>query len=357
MQRTTVIAGAVLAALSTLGTATPALAQSNVTIYGIIDTGVEYLSNAGPGGSALRVSSGGMNNSRLGFRGSEDLGGGLKAVFNLESGLLTDVGAYDGGLFRRQANVGLEGAFGRVVIGRSFTTVYDFIVGFDPMAYAPYYSWASSGSASGASTYSMATSADNIVKYSLDSGPLKFGATYAFGEQTTGIADGARMQLATAYTAGMFSLVATAEQSNGNNVAATDRHDKTNVVHLGGMVSSGDFKVQLVGRTYKTESNNRALPDVRANTYWAGLTYKATPAMTLVGAVYYTDVRNVAAGADADPKMYVARARYALSKRTDVYLTGAYTRAKNGKLISLSRNEAGFADHQRALMAGVQHRF
>jgi len=355
MHKTTVIAGAVLAAVCAV---VPAAAQSNVTLYGLLDTGVENLTHAGPGGSATRVSSGGMNNSRFGFRGTEDLGGGLKAVFNLEGGLLTDIGGSDGGgLFRRQANVGLEGSFGRVVLGRSFTTVYDFIVPFDPMAYAPYYSWASSGSASNVNSYGMITSADNIVKYSLETGPLKFGATYAFGEQSTGTADGARMQVAATYTAGMFSVIGSAEQGIGNKVAATNRHDTSNIYHLGGMVTAGDFKVQLVGRSYKTESNNRLLPDVRANTYWAGLTYKTGPALTLVGAIYYTDVRNVAARTDADPKMYVTRARYALSKRTDVYVTAAYAKAKNGKLISLSRADAGFADSQRGLMAGVQHRF
>ncbi|OFA07383.1 porin [Duganella phyllosphaerae] len=348
------IAGAVLAAI---GAAVPAAAQSNVTLYGLLDTGVENLTHAGPQGSATRVSSGGMNNSRFGFRGTEDLGGGLKAIFQLEGGLLTDIGGSDGGLFRRQANVGLEGSFGRVVLGRSFTTVYDFIVAFDPMAYAPYYSWASSGSASGVNSYGMITSADNIVKYSIETGPVKFGATYAFGEQSTGTADGARTQLAATYTMGNFAVVGSAEQGNGNNVAATNRHDSSRIYHLGGMVNAGDFKVQVVARSYKNELNNRALPDVRANTYWAGLTYKASPAMTLVGAVFYTDVRNVSSRVESDPKMYITRARYALSKRTDLYVTAAYAKAKNNQVISLSRNDAGFADTQRGLMAGVQHRF
>lgn len=349
-----VLTMAVLGALTVAGSAA---AQSNVTIYGLLDTGVENITNAGPGGSATRVSSGGMNNSRFGFRGVEDLGGGMKALFNLEGGLLTDVGASDGALFRRQATVGLEGSLGRVVIGRSFSTVYDFIVGYDPMAYAPYYSWASSGSASGASSYSMTTSADNVVKYSLEKGAFKFGAMYGLGEQTSGSSDGAKLQGAVNYTAGQLSLITTYEQTNGNNVAATNRHDKTNVLHVGGMVNVGDFKLQLVGRNYKTESNNRSVRDIRANTYWVGVTYKATPALTLTGATYYTDVRNVARGTDADPVMYVLRARYALSKRTDVYLTGAYAKAKNDKLISLSRNDVGFGDSQRGIMSGVQHRF
>jgi predicted porin len=70
---------------------------------------METANNQPTGGSMTRVISGGMNTSRWGLRG-EDLGGGLKAVFNLEGGILMDTGAQDGALFKRQANVGLEGA-------------------------------------------------------------------------------------------------------------------------------------------------------------------------------------------------------------------------------------------------------
>lgn len=349
------LAGALIAALAV---SAPVLAQSNVTLYGIIDNGIENLTNTAPGsGAVTRISSGGMNNSRFGLRGAEELGDGLKAVWQLEGGLLTDTGMSDGGLFRRQANVGLDGRFGRLVIGRSFTTTYDFLVPFDPMAYAPYYSWASSGSASNSSSYSMTTSADNLLKYALEAGQFKFGATYALGEQTSGAADGAKYQAGVSYASGSLALVGTLERANGLNVAATARHDKVSVLHAGAMYSSGAFKWQLVGRSYRSEPNNSKLSDVRARLYWAGLTWQSMPALLLTGAVYYQDIRNVAVNADADPVMYVARARQALSKRTDIYLTGAYAKAKHGKTVSMSRNEAGAADTQRGIMAGIQHRF
>ncbi|WP_332877995.1 porin [Massilia sp. S19_KUP03_FR1] len=351
----TTFAGALVATLAVTG---PVLAQSNIAIYGILDNGIENLTNTAPGsGAVTRVSSGGMNNSRFGFRGTEDLGNGLKAVWQLEGGLLTDTGNSDGGLFRRQANVGIEGSYGRLVAGRSFTTTYDFMVPFDPMSYAPYYSWASGGSASNVSTYSMTTSADNLLKYALEKGPFKFGASYALGEQSTGTADGAKYQAGVSYSNGALSLVSTVERANGNNVAATARHDKASVFHVGAMYSSGAFKWQLAGRSYKNEPNNATLRAVRANLYWAGLTWQAMPALLLTGAVYDQDVKNLATNADADPVMYVARARYALSKRTDLYLTAAKAKAKHGKTVSLSRNEAGFADTQRGIMTGIQHRF
>lgn len=358
MNRITRTAISTAALIATLAASGSALAQSNVVLYGILDNGIENLTHTAPGaGAVTRVSSGGMNNSRFGFRGAEDLGNGMKAVFQLEGGLLTDTGNSDGGLFRRQANVGIDGSYGRLVAGRSFTTTYDFMVPFDPMAYAPYYSWASSGSASNASSYSMTTSADNLVKYALEKGQFKFGATVALGEQTTGTADGAKYQAGVSYSNGALALVSTVERANGNNVTATARHDKASVVHVGAMYSSGAFKWQLAGRSYKSEPNNAKLPTVRANLYWAGLTWQAMPALLLTGAVYFQDIKNLAPNADADPVMYVARARYALSKRTDLYLTGADAKAKHGKNVSLSRNEAGFGDTQRGIMTGIQHRF
>jgi len=79
--------------------------------------------------------------------------------------------------------------------------------------------------------------------------------------------------------------------------------------------------------------------------------------LTLTAAVYYQDIKNLASGADADPVMYVLRAKYALSKRTDLYAAGAYARAKNSKLVGVSRDDAGFDSTQSALTVGIQHRF
>lgn len=102
-------------AMAVLPPAATVRAQSSVTLYGLVDVGVEYASHASAtGGSVKRLTSGGQNTSRWGLRGSEDLGGGLKALFQLESGIVIDTGANDSQLFRRQANVGLEGRFGRL---------------------------------------------------------------------------------------------------------------------------------------------------------------------------------------------------------------------------------------------------
>ncbi len=335
-----------------------AQAQSNVQVYGLLDVGIETANNkSATGGSQTSVISGGMNTSRWGLRGSEDLGGGLKAVFNLEGGILMDTGNMDGVLFKRQANIGLEGSFGRVIIGRSFTTVYDTVISFDPMGFAPYYSWAAGGSATGPSKYGFTTAYDNIIKYSGSVGDLKVGANYAAGEQATGAQDSAKVGFSTVYKLGAVNLMGTWERNNGNTVAATGNRDKNTVWHIGANYETGPFKFWGVVRDYKLVAGKALTADLAATTTWAGLAYKADAATTLTGAIYHINVKNVAAGKDADPTMYVARYRYALSKRTDVFVSAAYVKSKNGQLTGMSRDDAGFGTSQHGLALGMQHRF
>ena len=107
----------------------PVFAQSNVTIYGVADA---YMGFGNHGGNDLAaVQSGGLSGSRLGFRGAEDLGNGLKAVFTLEQGVDISNGVASpsvGGdsVFSRQALVGLSGAFGTISLGRQYAPGFDF---------------------------------------------------------------------------------------------------------------------------------------------------------------------------------------------------------------------------------------
>jgi predicted porin len=346
------LAGCLMACASI---ATSACAQSNVTVYGLVDMNAGWTSNlARDGGGTLRVNSGGMNTSRLGFLGSENLGNGTKVLFQLEMGIAADTGTADNPLFKRQATVGLAGRWGTLLAGRAFTTVYDFVLPYDPMGYAPMYSWAPTGNASGASKYGMTLAFDNMVKYTGKVGNLSFGSSYGAGEQAS-IGDGAKGAVAANYAAGPVSVVATYERVNGNH-ATTGGHDVTTAWHLGAMYDSGRLKLQAAMRDYRLDPSTPG-PDVRARLYWGGANYLVTPVLTLTGAVYYQDVRNVPHGTDADPVMVVGRLRYALSKRTDLYMTGAYARAQHGQLVALARDEAGFGTTQRSVLVGMQHRF
>jgi len=355
VKRTTYARGA-LAAMACLA-ASGAHAQSAVTLYGLLDTGIDYASEAAPNGHSMtRVSSGGMNTSRWGIKGTEDLGGDLKAVYQLEGGILMDTGGIDGQLFRRQANVGLEGKFGRLVLGRSFTSVYDTVIRFDPMGFAPFYSWATTGNATGPSKYGMTTGFDNLVKYSGSTGDFKYGLSYGLGEQATSSNDSRKLAAAVSYESEGFGLMATWERENGNNVPLTGRRDAARVIHLGASYATGPLKFYVAGRNYQLEPGAVAA-DVKADTYWGGVAWKAAPNVTVTGAVYYMNVKNTAANADADPVMVVARYRYALSKRTDLYATVAYAKAKHDQLVGLSRDDPGFGDTQRGAIVGIQHRF
>ncbi|RBA22955.1 porin [Herminiimonas fonticola] len=347
------LATAMLAAFGVL--ASSAYAQSNVTVYGRVDTGVEYLTNASASKNNLvRLNSGTMNTSRIGFQGTEDLGNGLKAVFQLESGFKADTGEQDDTeLFKRQANVGLEGSWGRLVAGRSYTTTYDFILPFDSMAYSASYSWITSAGATGGRKDGMVTNLANMLKYQGKFGDFKLGATYSFGEVAGSTSDSAKFDLGAGYNKGPLRLAATVQHVNG--LASID---KTTIIHAaGGYQIGSDWDVTLGYRNYKkTFANNAA--DVRSDFYWTGLSYKATPALTLIGLFSYQDIKNVAANTDADPYMLSLRAKYALSKRTDLYLSAAYAKAKNQKLVGLSRDDAnGFANNQAGMVAGIQHRF
>jgi predicted porin len=353
------ITGAVLGALA--GLSGVAAAQSSVTVYGLIDTGVEYVNNAGAnGGSITRLSSGAMNTSRIGFRGSEDLGGGLKAIFQLENGFKLDTGGFDGDanqLFNRQSNVGLEGSFGRVVAGRSFSTTYDFILPFDPMGYSGQYSWVTSAGATGARKDGMPTGVSNLIKYQGQFGDFKLGAMYAFGEAAGNNSDSAKYGLGLGYGTGPFTVAATFDRVNGAALATTGAYDKATSAHLaGGYQFSEAFKANLGYRYYKKTLASGAT-DLRSDFFWGGGSYKLTPAFTLIGTIYYQNIKNVAAGTDADPIMYSLRLKYALSKRTDLYASGAYAKARNNQLVGVSRDDVGFGNSQVGVTLGMQHRF
>ncbi|MDO8654308.1 MAG: porin [Undibacterium sp.] len=333
-----------------------AQAQSNVTIYGLIDANLTYNNNADVAkNSQSKLNSGGMNTSRLGFRGTEDLGGGLKAIMQLEGGLLLDTGASDGDLFGRQANVGLQGNFGKLVAGRSYSTTYDFVLPFDPMGYSGQYSWVTSAGATGGRKDGMLTAVSNMLKYQYDGEGYKLGATYGFGEVAGDTSSGAKLALAASVNFGAVAAVLAYDQNNSVAIAG-GAMDEAKSIHLAGSYQINDAKLFAGYRNYKKTLATGAT-DLRSDLVWAGLNYQLTPAWILTGIYYYQDIKNMATGADADPGMLVARARYALSKRTDIYLAAAYAKGTNGKLVGVSRDDVAFGTSQNSATVGIQHRF
>ena len=121
-----------LIALAVLASSGAAMAQSSVTLFGIVDTGIGYVNKANAAGdSKYGMYTSGNATSRLGFRGVEDLGGGLKAGFWLEGELFGDVGNSSGFDFKRRSTVSLSGGFGEVRLGRDQTPGYTKTSSYD----------------------------------------------------------------------------------------------------------------------------------------------------------------------------------------------------------------------------------
>ncbi len=182
----------IVAAVATLAAsfATGASAQSSVTLYGLVDTSLTFVNNVatgnvdgGPKKSNLHaLTSGNLQESRWGLRGAEDLGGGMKGIFTLESGFTLGNGQADNGLFGRQAFVGLSSDFGTVTLGRQYDSVVDYL---GPLSAAG--TWGSTyfGHVAGNDNLNSDFSIANAVKYQSNNyAGFTFSGLYGFSNDT-----------------------------------------------------------------------------------------------------------------------------------------------------------------------------
>lgn len=312
-----------------------AYAQSSVTLYGVVDAGIEYNNNAGQTGENLfRMQSGGQSGSRWGLRGVEDLGGGLKGLFVLESGFDLDTGrsGQGGRLFGRSAYVGLQNQFGTLTLGRQQTPFYDFGLQFDPMAIAPRYSITSQA-------VEFQSRADNAVKYVGKFGGLTASALYSFRAEGQEVAGrnvfGREMGAMLSYAAGPFAIGAAYDDLHVGTEA--NQAPVIRRATVAGTYAFGPAKA-FVGYRWAKASDGAVLPGAvgadttTSNLYWAGLAYQMTPAFSVTGAAYYQDFRR----SGADPWQFVLTGDYALSKRTDIYTSLSYTLNKDGSGLGVS---------------------
>jgi len=321
---------AAVAALAASG----AYAQSSVTLYGVVDAGLTYANKvpgttAGSSASRVGLDSGGLSGSRWGLRGVEDLGGGLKGIFTLESGFTVDDGKMGQGsrLFGRSAYVGLQGQWGQLTLGRHTNLFYDFGVNFDPMAIAGRYSLGAQDNFIGSGR------ADNSIKYLGTFGGLGVQALYSFnrdGSEQAGLNKlGREWSLGATYAGGPFSVGAVYDQSYQTTALTGPAVDnKEQRAALAGTYAFGPAKLYAGYRWYKANFATVAgNGNLRSNLYWAGLGYQATPALSLTGTAYYQQFKNSNAG---NPWLFVVGTDYALSKRTDAYFNLAYAKNSNG---------------------------
>lgn len=363
--------------------ATPAAAQTSVTLYGIIDTGVEFVSHVGAAGEKLfrMPSTTGSLPSRWGVRGSEDLGGGYKANFVLESGFSPASGALaqGGRLFGRQAWVGIESPYGALSFGRQYTTTYIAVLENDIMGPAIY------GIAS-LDAYIANARADNSVAYRFYYRGFSALATYSFGRDAAGTGNSpgqgtcagqvpgsftqcrdwsAMLKYDSQYFGGLVSY----EEERGGTSAAVNFFDGVAPTPLS--TSNGiDARLYLnvyakfLGATVsggwlnrRVEVVNSDSPVVTSNLFYLGARYMVSPAFIADGEIF----RMVNAQHDTRATLATIRGVYLLSKRSAVYVQGAYifNSAKAAYAVSAGGPGASPAAGvgQAAVMIGVRQLF
>ncbi|SFI49181.1 Outer membrane protein (porin) [Collimonas sp. OK307] len=338
-------------------------AQTNVTIYGLIDLGVNYTNNVG-GKSQVQLESGDVQGSRLGFKGSEDLGGGLSAVFKLENGFKADTGKLgQGGLFfGRQAFVGLSSTTaGTVTMGRQYDSVVDFV---GPVT-------ANGGWAGYLFSHPLDNDntdnsfrVNNSVKYtSPNFSGVTFGGLYGFGETAGNAGNNRTYSLGASYvngplTAGLayMNLNHTGTTTSGSITPsdATFLADKQKIFGAGINYTIGaailGFVYTNTNLTNPTGDNGYissfapavgTLNSLKFNNYEINARYQVTAALNL-GAMYtYTQGKYDATAGNVKPKWSTLglMADYNLSKRTDIYLQGIYQKV-GGDLTGTSLDNA-----------------
>ncbi|MFC4275733.1 porin [Achromobacter aloeverae] len=383
-----------LAAALLAGFAGAAQAETSVTLYGILDTGIGYQQIKGLNGadksSKFGLANGVQNGSRWGLRGSEDLGDGLRAVFNLESGFSSADGqsAQGSRLFGRQATVGLaSNSWGQLDFGRQTNVASKFFGSIDPFAEG--FNMANIGTAFSSSN---TTRYDNLILYQTPvfSG-FQAGVGYSFNVDDTntaqtgfetdrnqrGITTGVR------YVNGPINIAAAYDQLNRSNgvadSATNGTGDKIRAWLVGG---SYDFEVVKLSLAYgqtrdgwiqassvfgpfsgTSLDSSRSLPGnlttnayrdgLKVNSYMVGLSAPIGGATSVFGSwlrmdpnsdKYYLAADN---GNDKTTNVYSIGATYDLSKRTNLYGVVSYAQ------------DYAFVDGLKSTMAvvGIRHRF
>ena len=360
-----------LIALAVLAASGAAMAQSSVTLYGVADAAVTYVNGLD---NWTGLNSGANKTSRLGFRGVEDLGGGLKANFVLEGGFNLDTGdgesggATDSGFqFKRQSTVGLAGNFGEVRLGRELTAAYNATARYDvfgSVGIARSQLWEDGknlDTTTFADPYYYTTNqrVSNAITYvSPDFSGFKVAANYGFGEIAGENRDGRYFGGGLTYDNGPLSLGLGAERLNKGNGAAMQAqssHDLT-AWSLGGSYDLGVAKL-LAGYRQSTAKDVLGLGDLKNRGYMLAVTAPVGPGLVRAAYNRYEAKFDGEKGVtDQFGLGYV----YNLSKRTSVYGTYAYIKNKDDNALNLTVNSSGGVKSngsQQAVQVGITHAF
>ena len=361
-----------LIALAVLAASGAAMAQSSVTLFGVVDEAVTYVNG---GNNWNGINSGGESTSRIGFRGVEDLGGGLKANFWLEAGINADDGSGNSGYygsststdkglaFKRRSTVGLEGGFGEVRLGRETTGAYNATSRYDvfgQVGLGQSRVWADGGV--GNATRGVASTTqrgENMITYLTPNfSGFKAVVNYGFGEKSTSSRDGRYFGAGLTYDNGPLSLGLSGERQNrGGALIGSGLGKDITAWALGG---SYDLGVVKLAAGYRSST---AKPEVGEKDKLKGAYIGLSAPVGAAGVIkasynrYEADRVGFANKAKADQIAlgYV----HNLSKRTAVYGTYAYIKNKDNGALGVNLGGATLKDNgsQHGLQAGIRHAF
>ncbi|OAJ52473.1 hypothetical protein A6V36_13755 [Paraburkholderia ginsengiterrae] len=370
-----------------------ARAQGSVTLYGIIDTGIDWESQAAkaPGqisasGSAIRMTSLSSSlPSRWGLRGKEDLGSGMNAIFELESGFAPNSGALQNGnrLFGRSAWVGLETRYGTIRAGRQINMTYIALMKSTVMGPALY-------SLASLDPYLPNSRSDNTVSYFGELHHFVLGGTYSTGRDSASSAGSATVNGGAAYNPGATNCPGNVPGSStscrqitalagywGDQVGVQFVYDelrggpgllpgsvsydpsmplllsnssqKTTRYMASGYFQLGD--VALRGGVIHRKTTTTT--DYQTNIFYGGASYMVTPYVELDG-----EISRIATSDQKNANLYVMRATYFLSKRTSLYTMVGFIQNNSRASYAVG---AGYytvpGAKQTGILVGVQQRF
>jgi predicted porin len=361
--------------MATLLVASPfAQAQSSVVLYGRLDAGLQYINHVPTGNGSTANSwsaeGGDWGTSMLGFKGTEDLGGGLHAIFTLETGLQVQNGTTSGGLlFSRRAFAGLKSdEWGTLQAGRNLFIDSDGVWEFDPMVQQAF------SSASLVRGRNWQQTSNNVEYHSPVFGGFDVQGQYALGNQPGAFNNGAVGQFGRSdgimltYHSTLFDVRGIYDELRDSNGQFANIFTSSREFFAGANVHFDSVKIQGAYTHYSAPDTPAGLAD-SANYYWLGATYTFNPAWAVTAAGFYVIVGDGGGDALHDPSghasMYTLSTTYNFTKRTFLYGTIAYvdnSRQADFSLLANPREGTGSTsplqgESQTGAYVGIMHQF
>lgn len=349
-----------LLALAAIAASSAVFAQSSVTLYGVVDASVESVKGTD---TVTRVSSDNLASSRLGFKGTEDLGGGLKANFVLEAALAVDTGATKDRFFDRAAWVGVSGGFGELRFGRQDTSIgvlagNSSILGgqdYDDLKIAKTFSADGYRRTDNSITYIAPKFVDGLsaqVQYSTAANQLATTGTPAVADHGE-LADndrGKHYGLNVQYAAN--GLSAGLGYVSAKSDAAGDIKDTGVLAYLG-----YDFGVAKLSGYYEQDKTSGAAEKLKL--YGVRVNVPVTKDFGLQASFSQVKDATKAANVEDDAKIFALKGVYNLSKRSSVY--ALYTNVSNDDGVALKVGSSAPAltkgERSSGFAIGVSHKF